>query len=133
MEIRMLKTAMTLSYREESYKDENGDLNWYANRTYDIEFIVRVRADENTKPIQIDDMLTSFIQLEDIANEMYIDKRMITQDNSTKKGIFTVKICLADDICYDEFMCETNDFKTFKWYARNIKIEEKAEDFKPIK
>lgn len=131
MEIRMLKTATTLGYREESYKDKNGDLNWYANRTYDIEFIVR--ADETTKLIQIDDMLTSFIQLKEIPNEMYVDKRMTVQDNSTKKGIFTVKICLADDICYDEFMCKTDDFKTFNWYARNITIEEKAENFKPIK
>lgn len=131
MEIRMLKTAMTLGYRDERLQDENGNWYWKADRTYDIEFIVR--AEETTKAIQIDDMLTSFIELKEIPNEMYVDKRMTVQDNSTKKGIFTVKICLDDDICYDEFMCETNDFKTFNWYARKIVIEEKAEDFKPIK
>lgn len=125
MKIRMLKTAMTLGYRFEI--DNDGG---YHNRTYDIEFIVK--ADENTKLSQIDNMLTSFCRLKAISNELYVDKRMITQDMSNKKGIFTVKMCLYDEICYDEFMCETDDFKSFDWYARQIQIEEKAEDFKPI-
>lgn len=125
MKIRMLKTAMNLGYRFEI--DNDGG---YHNRTYDIEFIVK--ADENTKLSQIDNMLTSFCRLKSISNELYIDKRMITQDMSNKRGIFTAKMCLYDEICYDEFMCETDDFKSFEWYARNIKIEEKSEDFEPI-
>lgn len=126
MEIKMLNTAITLSYRYE-YADDK----FY--RTYDTEFVVN--ADETTTLSQIDGLLTSFCQLKDThgSGEMYSDKRMITLDKTNKKGLFSARVCLCDVICYDEFMCRTDDFKSFEWYARNIKIEEKAEDFKPVK
>ena len=126
MKIKMLNTSIIMNYRYDFSDDICHD-------NYDTEFIVK--TDEPTTFSQIDCLLTSFCELKDTHSlgEFYLDKRMIALDKDKATGIFTVKLNLHDAICYDEFMCETNDFKTFDWYARNIKIEEKAEDFKPIK
>lgn len=126
MKIKMLNTAIVLNYRY----DFSDDI-CYEN--YETEFIVK--ADETTTFSQINCLLTSFCQLKEThsSGEFYLDKRMIALDKATEKGIFTAKLSLRDKICYDEFMCITDDFKSFDWYARKITIEEKAEDFKPIK
>lgn len=95
---------------------------------FDTEFIV---SDDKTTTIsEVYSLLNSFVRLIEIHSrgEISVDMRMITLDKTKKKGIFIVKTCF-----FDEFLCETDDFQTFKWYARKVDIEEKAEDFKPIK
>lgn len=123
MKIKMLNTTTTWNYkyfREIPYEN------------YDTEFIIKV--DEKITYGQINCLLDSFLTLEETLSygECFEDKRMITQ-NSDDTSRFVARMSLNNQICYNEFVCETDDFQTFKWYARNITIEEKAEDFKPIK
>lgn len=95
---------------------------------YDTEFIVS--GDKTTTLSQVYCLLDSFVRLAEIHSrgEINVDMRMVTLDKTKKKGIFTVKTCF-----FDEFLCETDNFQTFKWYARKVDIEEKSEDFKSVK
>lgn len=124
MKIKMLNTAITVNNR----LDKGGE-----DFFFDTEFIVS--GDKTTTLSQVYSLLNSFVRLTETHSrgEISVDMRMITLDKTKKKGIFTVKTCFFDEICFDEFLCETDDFQTFKWYARKVDIEEKAEDFKPIK
>lgn len=126
MEIKMLNTMITWNYRYESSNN-----TYYQN--YDTEFIIK--ADETTTLDQINCLIENFYELEETNSkgEIYKDKRMIVLDRTKKKGTFIVRVSLWGEICFNEFMCETDDFQTFKWYARKVDIEEKAEDFKSIK
>ena len=120
----MLNTAITVNNR----LDKGGEYF-----LYDTEFIVS--GDKTTTLSQVYCLLDSFVRLAEIHSrgEINVDMRMVTLDKTKKKGIFTVKTCIFDEICFDEFLCETDNFQTFKWYARKVDIEEKSEDFKSVK
>lgn len=124
MKIKMLNTAITVNNR----LDKGGEYF-----LYDTEFIVS--GDKTTTLSQVYCLLDSFVRLAEIHSrgEINVDMRMVTLDKTKKKGIFTVKTCFFDEICFDEFLCETDNFQTFKWYARKVDIEEKSEDFKSVK
>lgn len=120
----MLNTAITVNNR----LDKGGE-----DFFFDTEFIVS--GDKTTTLSQVYSLLNSFVRLTETHSrgEISVDMRMITLDKTKKKGIFTVKTCFYDEICFDEFLCETDDFQTFKWYAQKVDIEKKAEDFQLIK
>lgn len=120
----MLNTAITLNYK---YDRENDAFY----NCYDTEFILQ--ADAATTFMQIDALCTSFSKLKDTNScREYDENRTIMRDKTKRAGTFIVKLSLADEIKFDEFMCRTADFKSFEWYARQIQMEEKAEDFEPI-
>lgn len=122
--IKMLNTAITLNSKYDRENDVFYDC-------YDTEFIVQ--ADAVTTFMQIDALCTSFSKLKDTnSHREYEENRTIMRDKTKRAGTFIVKLSLADEIKFDEFMCKTDDFKSFEWYARQIQIEEKAEDFKHI-
>lgn len=116
--IKMLNTAITLNYKSD-IDDE----------CYDTEFIVQ--ADADTTFSQIKQLLNSFYQLKNSYAE-YLDKRTIMLDKTKKEGTFVVRLSLIGAIKFDEFLCRTDDFKSFEWYARKIRMAEELEDFKPI-
>lgn len=131
MKVEMLNTTKTLGYR--CVRFDNGTES--TEKCYNIEIIIK--TNESTTLEQIDCLLDSFCSLKEINGngEEFVDRRIITQDVTDDTGRFTARLCLYNTICFslNEFLCETDDFQTFSWYGRKIKLKEKAEDFKPIK
>lgn len=145
MEIRMLNTEIILNVFPSrlSCTCEQGKIH----KHYYAKFIIN--ADAILTLHQIDCMMKSFCDLATFAfnqNETDYDYYDYMQKikNINKlireykiifdktKG-FIVRMDLREEICFDEFMCKTDDFENFTWYARKINDKEEIEDFKPIK
>lgn len=123
MEIEVFNSMITLSKTE--------DLFAYSTR-------LNISVPEPITLKQITPLIDSFCELKEInsGGEILPNKRIIAVQKEyplhssrfsyqyqrvIKKYI--AQIFLKNEICFDKFVCETDDFKTFKWYVKELNTE----------
>lgn len=84
---------------------------------------------------QITPLIDSFCELKEInsGGEILPNKRIIAVQKEYSSRIsfqhqrvikkYIAQIFLKNEICFDKFVCETDDFKTFKWYVKKPNTE----------
>lgn len=106
----------------------------YTCETNDVDFETEfvIVTDEFATINQINCLIESFIRLKEIhsGGEMFEKKRRIIHTKfqyyfachfGMSISKFIVRISLKNEINFDKFICETDDFKTFKWFINTEK------------
>lgn len=121
MEIEVFNSMITLSKTE--------DLFAYYTK-------LNISVPEPITLKQITPLIDSFCELKEInsGGEILPNKRIIAVQKEYSRISFQrqhqhiikkyiAQIFLKNEICFDKFVCETDDFKTFKWYVKKPNTE----------